>query len=276
VVDNIADVVTEQLGGGIDIVQTSITYTLGLNIENLKITGNNKVNATGNELSNIMTGNSNNNVFDGGGGNDTLDGGAGADTMAGGAGDDIYLIDNAGDRVTELVGEGIDTVHSSISSTLGSNIESLILTGTGNINGTGNSSNNTITGNSGNNTLDGGKGIDILTGQGGVDIFVFSSKETFGSSTSDHITDFSSNDKIQISKSAFGITGTTFTCSSVSGASAVTASLSTNALFVYDTSSGYLYWNQNGKSIGAGRGGIFAILENKFADFGTSNINLVA
>ena len=47
----------------------------------------------------------------GGAGNDTLDGGAGADTMIGGAGNDTYVVDNAGDVVTEKSGEGTDTIR---------------------------------------------------------------------------------------------------------------------------------------------------------------------
>ena len=76
--------------------------------------------------------------------------------MSGGTGDDGYIVDNTGDVVTEAAGEGADTVQSTIRFTLGANVENLTLTGTSNINGTGNDLTNPITGNSGNNLLDGG------------------------------------------------------------------------------------------------------------------------
>jgi len=60
----------------------------------------------------------------------------------------------------EAGGGGIDTVLSSISYTLPTNIENLTLTGTANINGVGNTLNNVLKGNRGNNMLDGGLGID--------------------------------------------------------------------------------------------------------------------
>jgi trimeric autotransporter adhesin len=101
-----------------------------------------------------------------------LDGGAGNDTMVGGAGNDTYVVDSSTDVVTEGTNAGTDTVLSSITYTLGTNLENLTLTGIGNINGTGNTANNTLTGNAGNNTLDGGTGNDTLNGGLGNDTLI--------------------------------------------------------------------------------------------------------
>lgn len=114
-----------------------------------------------------------NDILTSGSGNDTLIGGTGNDKLTGGTGNDVYIVDSAGDTVTELVGEGIDTIQSSITfdlGTKGANVENLTLTGTGAINGTGNTLDNIITGNSGVNTLNGGDGNDVLVGNAGNDI----------------------------------------------------------------------------------------------------------
>ncbi len=93
-------------------------------------------------------------------GNDELDGGSGADHLIGGSGDDQYMVDDPGDSVTELTNEGIDTVRSSVTYTLGSHLEHLTLTGALAINGIGNELDNVLTGNSGANVLNGGPGND--------------------------------------------------------------------------------------------------------------------
>ncbi len=166
------DTAVENANEGIDTLHSTITYTLGGNFENLTLTGAAAINGTGNSVNNVLTGNSATNVLTGGTGNDTLDGGSGADTLIGGLGDDRYIVDNAGDGVTENVNEGTDTVQSSMTYTLGNNLENLTLTGTGTINGTGNSVNNVLIGNSATNVLNGGAGADTLSGGLGNDHYV--------------------------------------------------------------------------------------------------------
>ena len=150
VVDDAGDSVIEGAGGGTDTVQSSITYSLGAEVENLTLTGT-ATSATGNSLNNSLIGNAQANA---------LDGGAGADTMSGGAGDDTYVVDNTGDSVIEGAGGGTDTVQSSMTYTLGSELENLTLIGNAAINGTGNALANELRGNSAANTLAGGLGND--------------------------------------------------------------------------------------------------------------------
>ena len=163
VVDTAGDVVTEVAGQGTDLVQSSLTYTLASEVENLTLTGTSAINATGNTLANALTGNA---------GNNTLDGGGGADSLRGGGGNDTYVIDNAGDVVTENASEGTDLIQSSLTYTLGANVENLTLTGTSAINATGNTIDNILVGNTANNVLTGGAGNDTMRGGAGNDTYV--------------------------------------------------------------------------------------------------------
>jgi Ca2+-binding RTX toxin-like protein len=91
VVNNAGDVVIEGASGGKDQIQAGVTLAgLAANVENLKLTGNSDLGATGNELANVVTGNSGKNALNGLGGNDTLNGGLGRDTLTGGAGADKF------------------------------------------------------------------------------------------------------------------------------------------------------------------------------------------
>jgi Ca2+-binding RTX toxin-like protein len=105
----------------------------------------------------------------GGPGNDRLDGGAGTDRMEGGPGDDFYVVDQAGDVVVELAGEGNDRVASVVTYVLPANVEELSLAGAGAVNGTGNAGDNVLTGSSAANRLEGGAGNDRLDGGAGAD-----------------------------------------------------------------------------------------------------------
>ncbi|RRV10121.1 mannuronan epimerase [Pseudomonas sp. v388] len=106
-------------------------------------------------------------------GNDTLDGDLGADNMSGGDGNDIYIVDNAFDSVTESNDSPsqIDTVQSSVSWTLGANLENLVLSGVSAIAGNGNELRNFITGNAAANVLNGAGGADSMSGGNGNDTY---------------------------------------------------------------------------------------------------------
>jgi Ca2+-binding RTX toxin-like protein len=161
-VDNVGDVVVEFANEGTDTVVVNFDYTLGDNVENLKLTGPRGIDGTGNKLNNYIIGNDYSN---------SLNGGEGADTLAGGDGSDYYFVDNVGDVVVELAYQGNhDTVTVNFDYTLGANVEVLMLTD--GINGTGNDLNNKIYGNSGDNVLCGEAGSDLIYGDNGNDILV--------------------------------------------------------------------------------------------------------
>jgi Ca2+-binding RTX toxin-like protein len=239
VVDNAGDQVIENAGEGFDTVRVSFSYTIPLNVEKLELTGTAAINATGSSADDRLYGNVSSNILWGNDGNDILNGMEGTDTMIGGTGHDTYYVDNAGDVVVEYANEGVDWVASTISYTLGQNVENWALLGTGANNGTGNELDNRLHGNGyanvlsgldgndslygengddrllggngndyldgdfGNDILVGGAGIDVLKGGYGGDLFVWTNINETGLTvpTMDTITDFNvaQGDRIDLS-----------------------------------------------------------------------------
>jgi len=299
------DIISEGANGGTDTIESSVTYTIAtlINIENLTLTGTADINGTGNVLSNIITGNIANNILDGGAGNDNLNGGAGNDILIGGAGndiliggadDDIYVVDSTTDTITEDVEGGTDTIESSFTYTIEdiANVENLTLTGTADIDGTGNAENNVITGNIANNTLNGGDGDDILDGGDGDDIltgglgsnnlfggegndqFVFSGFTPFNTTDNgvDIIADFTTGtDQLVLSKTVFD-----FLTSDVGIGLSDPLDFDyveddelagdSTARIVYSLGSGSLFYNQDADTAGFGTGGQFAVVDFLTAD----------
>jgi Ca2+-binding RTX toxin-like protein len=116
-------------------------------------------------------------------GDDTFDnrGGKVDHDILGQIGNDTLITDNANVHLAEELGEGIDTVRSTVTYTLSDNVENLFLLGGRDINGkgtdvenmlVGNKGDNTLKGLAGNDLLDGGRGNDILAGGTEADIFV--------------------------------------------------------------------------------------------------------
>ena len=230
------DTVVELAGAGVDTLDFSQTTTLAVAV-NLGLTTTQVVNAnlslvlnasdtfenalggslndtlTGNSLANSLVGNAGLDTLVGGAGNDTLDGGLGNDSLAGGADNDTYLLDAdlvlGTDTVTELAGEGVDTLDftQTTTKTIALNLgqttsqtvtaSNLTLTlnaadtlenvigGTLNDTITGNAVANRLDGNAGNDTLQGLAGDDTLIGGLGNDSFVFNTGSPLGTDTLD-------------------------------------------------------------------------------------------
>ena len=151
----------------VDNVNSSVSFTIGNYLENLTLTGNSGSIGTGNALNNTLSGNTANNSLYTQAGNDTLDGALGIDSLYGGTGDDTYIVDSITDSITENALEGSDTIQSSVSYTLGNNLERLVLKGyallgSGGLTGIGNALDNNIDAMTGNNSLYGGDGNDRI------------------------------------------------------------------------------------------------------------------
>ncbi len=313
--------ITEQTAAGVDTVNASVSCTLSSAVEKLNLTGTNAINGTGNGSANTITGNSGANTLSGaagsdiisggdgndtlnGGdgndtlngniGNDTLNGGAGSDSMSGGAGNDSYVVNATQDRVYETTttaslddAGGTDSISSSVSQNLsGYNgvkfVENLTLTGTGNINGTGNDLDNVITGNTrintlsggdgndtlnggdgtdtlsggngtdilnggnGNDTLNGGSGNDTLTGGAGADRFDF--RTLADANNIDTITEFvTTDDFIRLDDAAFAAIGTVGGLAAAAfNTGALGAATDASDRIIFDTATGYLYYDADG------------------------------
>ena len=170
--------VVDEPGEGVGTIETALSsYTLDPTYANLVYTGSGRFTGSGNSFANTITG---------GADADRLDGKAGADILQGGGGHDTYVIDNVGDVVVEAADSGTDRVLSQVNYTLSSNIETLQLTTSKAIDGTGNGGANTLIGNGSANVLDGRGGADTLTGGGGDDVFQF----RLGDADGDIVTDF--------------------------------------------------------------------------------------
>jgi Ca2+-binding RTX toxin-like protein len=177
-----ANIVVENANEGVDEVRVWIgDYTLGANVEKLTGTGDLAQTLAGNELDNVITGGPGDALF-GLEGNDTLVRSSYMGTMAGGAGDDLYILDNGSEPITENADEGVDEVRIADGPvTLADNVENLTglsATGqqlTGNVFANvikGGSGADYILGKGGDDTLDGGAGGDYMEGGDGDDVYV--------------------------------------------------------------------------------------------------------
>jgi Ca2+-binding RTX toxin-like protein len=204
------DVIVEAPDGGIDTIRASRNVQLPDHIERLELvepllfvvsnsnplgslvlSRHQPVDQHGHPLGPNGLGNAISNTLIGTGGGNRLDGGLGADTLIGGQGDDTYVVDHADDVVVEGLGEGHDTIHSSVSTTVSTHVEDLFLLGTASITATGNARNNLLRGNDADNVLDGGAGADSLQGGGGADTYLFGR-----GSGQDSLDDFSAHGEI--------------------------------------------------------------------------------
>ncbi len=112
-----------------------------------------------------LNGYAGNDSVDGGAGADTLDGGTGDDTMLGGTGNDTYVVDSAGDVVTETdTAASFDAVRVYVNDyTLPANVEGGVIFASGAANLSGNALANTLTASTGDNVITGGDGVDTVS-----------------------------------------------------------------------------------------------------------------
>jgi Ca2+-binding RTX toxin-like protein len=183
--------------GGIDTVESTVSWTLGGAFENLTLIGTAPSSGSGNSLNNVITGNSAANWLRGLAGNDTVSGGEGNDTInmsfgsASSYGSDV--IDGGGGVDTLDFGDAarsavrVDLAAGTASGGGIGGAGSASVSGIENVNGsafddriTGNAASNFLFGYLGNDTLDGGAGVDRLDGSLGNDTYIVTAGDMIG------------------------------------------------------------------------------------------------
>lgn len=284
----------------LQLTETANINGIGNNNTNL-ITGNGGKNQLkGKSGNDTLDGGIGDDTLDGGIGSDFLQGSSGNDNLSGDKGDDIYaFVANSAlgtDKIKELIGGNLDTIDltgtnysvklnlglTSVQTVVSSNLKlqlssnksiENVISGSGNDKITGNTENNVLTGgdgkdqlygNGGKDTLNGGEGDDLLVGGLGSDSFVYQTSEAFNyyNTGTDTISDFSSSDKVILSKTTFGLTSNIGNRFSQASEFAVVnddddAEIST-AKIVFSKNSRTLFYNQDGSTAGFGTGGEFA------------------
>ena len=183
VADSAGDTIVENAGEGYDILVSRLSSDKArANVEALVYGGVGTFTGYAAATGSAIIGGSDADTLIGAAGSDTLDGGGGADSLVGGQGDDIFKVENAGDRVIELAGEGADTVRTTLGLyVLAAEVETLAYVGSAAFEGSGNALANRITGGAqgdrlmgldGADTLDGGLGSDTLAGGAGHDLYL--------------------------------------------------------------------------------------------------------
>lgn len=240
VIDNLLDKVTESATtGGSDVVQSSVNYTLGNNLEKLVLTETAPLRGTGNTLANTLIGNAGDNL---------LNGKAGADNMDGGEGSDIYQIDLGKDHpaaeIFDKGNSGIDEIrfaataagtldlfagdigiervvigsgtnsNATTSGTVALNINAsaminslTIIGNSGNNNLTGTAFDDAIDGGAGNDIVIGGNGADMLTGGIGNDFYIINRSSEHAAA---EIVDSSGSDELRFASTIAGETLTVY------------------------------------------------------------------
>ncbi|WP_394887510.1 calcium-binding protein [Mesorhizobium sp. AaZ16] len=229
-------------GTGMDTVRTTVSYSVVSQfVENVELLGSGSINAIGNNLANTITGNAGNNAIDGRGG---------IDVMEGGLGNDTYYVDNVLDRTIETDGAGTDTVYTTVSKAFSDQfVEMIRLSGSGNINTTGNGLANTIVGNGANNAMNGREGSDTLTGGYGNDTFVFNT--ALGATNIDTITDFKPvDDTIQLDDAIFTALGAGVLSANAFRSNASGLAQDADDRIIYNSANGQVYYDSNGNAAG--------------------------
>ena len=270
-------------------VSVNLGTNYGGSIGNRSIRDNitNVENVVGSENNDVIKGNGTDNVLDGGAGNDRLFGYAGDDELIGGDGADRVYGGTGNDTVDDGAGndrlygqDGDDTIDGGAGNDLlkggdgadvlyggegadnlqGQNGADLLYGGAGNDIFRGDSGNDVLyggsgddylRGDSGNDVLIGGEGADTLNGGSGADTYQFN----FTSELGDTITSFGSGDMLAFDGEEFVVsydeqTGLIDASEFVVIDDFDTSTDTADAAFVFDSSSGNLYYDQSSSGEG--------------------------